>query len=157
MVFFACGELVLVFWAVDPILRNRYGIQGQNYVVLLQENETSAGLNSRNLILGIECQISSLMVSTKEFNRGVPRPFLRRAGCILTLQTIDGRNTRLNFVIFVVWSALTVGRWVVLQWSRKLGQRGLQKRYISFGAQFCPRLQLSMLYERLHRKYNFKF
>ena len=26
MVFFACGELVLVFWAVDPILRNRYGI-----------------------------------------------------------------------------------------------------------------------------------
>ena len=48
MVFFACGELVLVFWAVDPILRNRY-------VVLLQENETSAGLHSRNLILGIEC------------------------------------------------------------------------------------------------------
>ena len=51
------------------------------------------------------------MVSTKEFNRGVPRPFPGRAGCILTLPTIDGRNTRLNFVIFVVWSALTVGGW----------------------------------------------
>ena len=28
---------------------------GQNYVVLPQENEISAGLHSRNLILGIEC------------------------------------------------------------------------------------------------------
>ena len=50
------------------------------------------------------------MVSAKEFNRGVPRPFSGRAGRILTLQIIDGRNTRLNFVIFVVWSALTIGR-----------------------------------------------
>ena len=50
------------------------------------------------------------MVSAKEFNRGVPRPFPGRAGRILTLQIIDGRNTRLNFVIFVVWSALTIGR-----------------------------------------------
>ena len=32
--FHTCGELVL--WEVAPILRNEYGILGQNYVALLQ-------------------------------------------------------------------------------------------------------------------------
>ena len=48
MVFFTCDELV-------PILRNGCGIWGKNYVVLFQENEVSAGLHSRNLILDLEC------------------------------------------------------------------------------------------------------
>ena len=34
IVFHTCGELVL--WGVAPILRNEYGILGQNYVTLLQ-------------------------------------------------------------------------------------------------------------------------
>ena len=34
MVFHTCGELVL--WGVGPILRNEYGIQGQNYVAMFQ-------------------------------------------------------------------------------------------------------------------------
>ena len=34
MVFHTCSELVL--WGVGPILRNESGIQGQNYVALLQ-------------------------------------------------------------------------------------------------------------------------
>ena len=37
----------------------------------------------------------------------------------LLLKTNMGRDRRPNFVIFVVWSALIVGRWVVVAWSRK--------------------------------------
>ena len=47
--------MVLVLWEVDVILRKGYGIQGQNYVVLLQGSEKSAGIHSRNLILDIQC------------------------------------------------------------------------------------------------------
>ena len=40
------------------------------------------------------------------------------------LRTNEGRDRRPNFVIFVVWSALTIGGWVVVAWNRKsfLGQ-----------------------------------
>ena len=37
----------------------------------------------------------------------------------LLLKTNMGRDRRPNFVIFVVWSARIVGRWVVVAWSRK--------------------------------------
>ena len=55
MVFFMCDELVLVLSGVRPILKNGCGIRGQNYVALFKESEMSAGLHSRNLILGLEC------------------------------------------------------------------------------------------------------
>ena len=45
--------MVLVLWGVGAILENEYGIQGQNYVALLQGSDMSAGFHSRNLILGI--------------------------------------------------------------------------------------------------------
>ena len=32
-IFFTCGELVLVLWGAGPVLRNVYGIYGQNDVV----------------------------------------------------------------------------------------------------------------------------
>ena len=35
------------------------------------------------------------------------------------LKTNLGKNRRPNFVIFVVWSALVVGWWVLVTWSRK--------------------------------------
>ena len=34
----------------------------------------------------------------------------------LLLKTNGGRDRRSNFVIFVVWSVLIVGRWVVVAW-----------------------------------------
>ena len=46
-------SMVLVLWAVNTILGNGYGIQGQNYVALLQGSEMTAGFHFRNLILGI--------------------------------------------------------------------------------------------------------
>ena len=60
MVFFMCDELVLVLRGVGPILRNGCGIWGQNYVALFQENEMSAGLQSKNLILSFKCFSSFL-------------------------------------------------------------------------------------------------
>ena len=48
-------NMVLVLWEDAAILGSGYGIQGQNYVALLQGSEMSAGFHSRNLILGIEC------------------------------------------------------------------------------------------------------
>ena len=53
MVFFKCDELVSVLWGVVPILRIGYRIWGQNYVSLFQESKMSAGLQSRNLTLGL--------------------------------------------------------------------------------------------------------
>ena len=35
------------------------------------------------------------------------------------LKTNGAIDIRPNFVIFVVWSALIVGKWVVVAWSRK--------------------------------------
>ena len=46
-------SMVLVLWEVDAILGNGYGIQGQNYVALLQRSEMPPGFHPRNLILGI--------------------------------------------------------------------------------------------------------
>ena len=54
-IFFTCGELVLVLWGAGPVLRNVYGIYGQNDVALLKGSEMSAGLHFRNLILNINC------------------------------------------------------------------------------------------------------
>ena len=39
---------VLVSWGVGAFLGNEYGIQGQNYVALLQESEITAGFYYRN-------------------------------------------------------------------------------------------------------------
>ena len=45
--------------------------------------------------------------------------FLNSDIVIILLKTKWGRERRLNFVIFVVWSALIVRGWVVVGWSRK--------------------------------------
>ena len=37
----------------------------------------------------------------------------------LLFKTNGGRDRRSNFFILVVWSALIVGKWVVVVWSRK--------------------------------------
>ena len=34
------------------------------------------------------------------------------------LKINGGRNRKPNFVIFVIWSALIVGRWLVVAWDR---------------------------------------
>ena len=47
IVFFICDKLV-------PILRNGCGIWGKHYVTLFQENEMSAGLQSRNSKLDLQ-------------------------------------------------------------------------------------------------------
>ena len=49
-----CVSMVQVLWEVDVILRKGYGIQGQNYVALLQGSEKLAGVHSRNLILHMQ-------------------------------------------------------------------------------------------------------
>ena len=59
MVFFTCNELV-------PVQRNGCGIWGQNHVELFQENKMSAGLHSRNLIVGLEC-VFALSTQWKSF------------------------------------------------------------------------------------------
>ena len=41
-----------IFWGVSLILGNRYGLQEQNYVALLQGSEMPVGLYFRNLITG---------------------------------------------------------------------------------------------------------
>ena len=41
-----------IFWGVSLILGNRYGLQEQNYVALLQGSEMPVGLHFRNLIKG---------------------------------------------------------------------------------------------------------
>ena len=46
-------SMVLVLWDAGAILGNGYGIQGQNYVALLQGSRIPVGLLSRNLIIGI--------------------------------------------------------------------------------------------------------
>ena len=43
---------VLLLWGVDAILQNGCGIQAQNYFVLLQGSEMTAGSHYRGLILG---------------------------------------------------------------------------------------------------------
>ena len=45
--------VVLVLWRIGTFLGNRYGIQGQSYVILLWESEISAGFHDKNFILGI--------------------------------------------------------------------------------------------------------
>ena len=51
----ANGGKVDVIWGVGPIVRNECEIWGQTYITLFQENEMSAGLHSRNLLLLLEC------------------------------------------------------------------------------------------------------
>ena len=46
-------SMVLVPWGVGAILGNGYGIQGQNYVALLQESKITARSHYRNFILDI--------------------------------------------------------------------------------------------------------
>ena len=62
------------------------------------------------------------------FNSAVRNRFLGRENMDLVfnfdivkllLKTNAGRDRRPNFVIFVVWSALIAGRWVVVAWNRK--------------------------------------
>ena len=50
--YFSHGEYGFL-WEDAAILGSGYGIQGQNYVALLQGSEMSAGFHSKNLILGI--------------------------------------------------------------------------------------------------------
>ena len=50
MIFFTCGELVLVLWGVGPVLRNGYRTYGQNDVALLKGSEMSAGLHFNKLL-----------------------------------------------------------------------------------------------------------
>ena len=45
----------LVLCGVGAILKNGFGIYGQNYVALLQGSKATAGFHSRNLILGMKC------------------------------------------------------------------------------------------------------
>ena len=45
--------VVFVLWAIGAILGSGYGIQGQNYVALVQGKEISAGFHYGSLILGI--------------------------------------------------------------------------------------------------------
>ena len=45
--------MVVVLWRIGAFLGNGYGIQGQNYVILLWESEISAGFHDWNFILGI--------------------------------------------------------------------------------------------------------
>ena len=52
--FFLCMvSMILFLWGVDAVLWNDYGIQQQNYLVLLQGSEMTAGFCYRKLILGI--------------------------------------------------------------------------------------------------------
>ena len=52
-VFLHMVSMVLVQWGVSAILGNRYGIQEQNYVTLLQGSEITAGFHYRNCVSGI--------------------------------------------------------------------------------------------------------
>ena len=54
LMFHSCmTSIVSVLWEVGAILGNGCGIQGQNYVALLQGSGIPAGFHSRNLVLGI--------------------------------------------------------------------------------------------------------
>ena len=46
-------SMVLLLWGVDAILWNGCGIEGQNYVVSLQESKMAAGFHYMGLILGM--------------------------------------------------------------------------------------------------------
>ena len=79
--------MVLVLWwwggggGGSAILGNGYGVQGQNYVVLLQGSEVPAGFHYRNLILAmflVNHIEHGLMVSKSEFQSSDPRLFPRR-------------------------------------------------------------------------------
>ena len=48
-------NMVLVLLEDAAILVCVYGIQGQEYIALLQGNEMLAGLHYRNLMLGMQC------------------------------------------------------------------------------------------------------
>ena len=52
-VFLHMVNMVLVLWGVSAILGNGYGIQGHNYVALLQGSKITAGFHYRNWSLYI--------------------------------------------------------------------------------------------------------
>ena len=63
---------------------------------------------------------SGLMVNTWEFDFSRWRSFPRRAGSVFaSLKNHWGRSRKSNVIVFVVWSALITGRWVVVTWSKK--------------------------------------
>ena len=95
---------------------------------MFQESEMSAGLHSWNLILGIECCRLPIRIVDRWHNRHSNRVWPWRSEIVsrqwsvymnLLLKTIDRRDRKPNFVIFVVSSAVTLSRWVVLVLSRK--------------------------------------
>ena len=53
LTFFGAGEYGFSTVGVGAILGNGLGIQGQNYVKLLQVSEMTAGFHYTNCILGI--------------------------------------------------------------------------------------------------------
>ena len=54
LMFHSCmSSMVFVLWVVDAVLQSWCGIQGQNYVALLQESGMPTCFHSRNLILGM--------------------------------------------------------------------------------------------------------
>ena len=72
--------------------------------------------------------VSGLTVNTWEFDLGGRGSFPKRQITYLLLnsnivnyliKTNGERDWRPNFVIFVVWSALIISEWVVVNWSRK--------------------------------------
>ena len=50
----------------------------------------------------------------------------------LLLKTSGGRDRRPNFVIFVVWSTLIVGGWVVVKQGRRSCLRPTENTYLVF-------------------------
>ena len=52
-VFLHMVSIFLVSWGVGAILGNRYGIQEQNYVALLQRSEITVGFHYRNCSLNM--------------------------------------------------------------------------------------------------------
>ena len=108
-IFFTCGELVLVLWGVGPVLRNGYGIYGQNDVTLLKGNEISAGLHFRNSILNTNCCRIAASILDQRLNMLNNRNSSQRTEIIsgqgmvymtALLKTVDGVDRRPNFVNF---------------------------------------------------------
>ena len=86
MVFFRCGDLVLVYvlWGVGPIPKNAYEIQGQHCVALFPGSEISEGLHFRNLIFVIKSCRIRLCLSRVSLRRYMP--FRGGSRCILLVK-----------------------------------------------------------------------
>ena len=91
---------------------NRYGIQQQNYVALLQGSKNSAGFPSRNLILGIQCfslttlNVMSLVkwLANQISNTGVEDRFLGEENLNLYLTPdVNQGNKKARWIQDFVW------------------------------------------------------